>query len=265
MDPDTVQRYISWTRSVGLQTQADGIWEPNDPLKFLAHLCSVLSHGREDTSLLEIFKIASELHTVCLVCRTPRKIPHLQPYLACPHWVTTLQNTLDSSFVMCVTISRCDFWHGDTIHTTWFQPNCYPPQLLVYIRQDTSISSYLHRYGEPVDTPRKITTSHDNLFSRYGFGCFHPKRFSNHFVEEGEEDDDEVARIQYPPPSCGHLVKLACKGFAELQGSVIPAEHRFVIVQFGSSSSDTFCHASCLWKNCSFGKFSPLLRSLLSI
>jgi hypothetical protein len=58
------------------------------------------------------------------------------------------------------------------------------------------MSSYLHRYGEPVDTPLKITTSHDNFFSRYDLGCFHPKRFSNHFVEEGEEDDDEVDRIQ---------------------------------------------------------------------
>jgi hypothetical protein len=58
------------------------------------------------------------------------------------------------------------------------------------------MSSYLHRDGAPVDTPRKITTSHDNLFSRYGLGCFHPKRFPNHFVEEGEDDDDEVARIQ---------------------------------------------------------------------
>jgi hypothetical protein len=105
-DPDTVQRYISWTRSVGLQTQVDSIWEPNDPLRFLAHLCSVLSQDRETTSLLEIFKIDSELHTVCLVCRTHRKIPYLQPYRVCPHWATTLQNTLDSSFVMCVTISR---------------------------------------------------------------------------------------------------------------------------------------------------------------
>ena len=58
------------------------------------------------------------------------------------------------------------------------------------------MSSYLHRDGAPVDTPRKITTSHDNLFSRYGLGCFHPKRFPYHFVEEGEDDDDEVARIQ---------------------------------------------------------------------
>jgi len=112
-DPETIQRYIFWTRSVGLQTQADGSWQPNDPLRFLAHLCSALSQGREATSLLEIFKIASELHTVCLVCRTHRKIAHLQPYLACPHWATTLQNTLDSSFVVCVTISRCDFCDGD--------------------------------------------------------------------------------------------------------------------------------------------------------
>ncbi len=55
--------------------------------------------------------------------------------------------------------------------------------------------------------------------------------------------------FEYPPPSCGHLAKFSCKGFAELQGSVIlqpqqvtafPAEHMFAIVQFGSSSSATF-------------------------
>ncbi len=80
--------------------------------------------------------------------------------------------------------------------------------------------------------------------------------------------------FEYPPPSCGHLVKLTCKGFAELQGSVMlqpqqvttfPAEHMFAIVQFGSSSSATFCHASCLWKHHSFGNLSLLLRSRLSI
>ena len=27
--------------------------------------------------------------------------------------------------------------------------------------------------------------------------------------------------FEYPPPACGHLVKLARKGFADLQGSVI--------------------------------------------
>jgi hypothetical protein len=80
--------------------------------------------------------------------------------------------------------------------------------------------------------------------------------------------------FEYPPPSCGHLVKLACKGFAELQGSAMlppqqvtafPAEHMFSMVKFGSSSSATFCHTSCLWKHHSFGKFSPLLRPRLSI
>jgi hypothetical protein len=80
--------------------------------------------------------------------------------------------------------------------------------------------------------------------------------------------------FEYPPPSCGHLVKLTCKGFAELQGSVMlqpqqvttfPAEHMFAIVQFGSSSSATFCHASCLWKHHSFGNLSLLLRPRLSI
>ena len=48
--------------------------------------------------------------------------------------------------------------------------------------------------------------------------------------------------FEYPSPACGHLVKLARKGFAELQGSVMlqpqqvtafPAEHMFDIVQFG--------------------------------
>jgi hypothetical protein len=48
--------------------------------------------------------------------------------------------------------------------------------------------------------------------------------------------------FEYPPPACGHLVKLARKGFAELQGSsmlrpqhvtVFPAEHMFTIVMYG--------------------------------
>ena len=48
--------------------------------------------------------------------------------------------------------------------------------------------------------------------------------------------------FEYQPPACGHLVKLARKGFGELQGSVMlqpqqvtvfPAEHMFVIVLFG--------------------------------
>jgi hypothetical protein len=73
-DPDTVHRYIFWTRSVGLQTQADGSWQSDDPLRFLAYLCSVLSQGREATSLLEIFKITSDHFTkhtgqfLCYVC-----------------------------------------------------------------------------------------------------------------------------------------------------------------------------------------------------
>ncbi len=80
--------------------------------------------------------------------------------------------------------------------------------------------------------------------------------------------------FEYPPPSCGHLVKVACKVFAEMQSSVMlqplqvtvfPDEHMFAIVQFGSSSSATFCHASCLWKNHSFDKLSPLLKPRLSI
>jgi hypothetical protein len=48
--------------------------------------------------------------------------------------------------------------------------------------------------------------------------------------------------FEYPPPACRHLVKLARKGFAELQGSsilqpqevtVFPAEHMFTIVTYG--------------------------------
>jgi hypothetical protein len=55
--------------------------------------------------------------------------------------------------------------------------------------------------------------------------------------------------FEYPSQSYRHLVKLVCKGLPELQGSVMfqpqqvtafPAEHMFVIVQFGSSSSVTF-------------------------
>ncbi len=47
--------------------------------------------------------------------------------------------------------------------------------------------------------------------------------------------------VAYPPPACGHLVKLARKGFAELQGSsmlqpqqvtTFPAEHMFTIVRY---------------------------------
>ena len=48
--------------------------------------------------------------------------------------------------------------------------------------------------------------------------------------------------FEYPPPACGHLVKLARKGFAELQGSsmlqpqqvtAFPAEHMLTIVRYG--------------------------------
>ena len=48
--------------------------------------------------------------------------------------------------------------------------------------------------------------------------------------------------FEYPPPACGHLVKLARKGFTELQSSsmlqpqqvtVFPAEHMVTIVHFG--------------------------------
>jgi hypothetical protein len=51
-----------------------------------------------------------------------------------------------------------------------------------------------------------------------------------------------MSDFEYPPPACGHLVKLARKGFAELQGSsmlqpqqvtAFPAEHMFTIVMFG--------------------------------
>ena len=48
--------------------------------------------------------------------------------------------------------------------------------------------------------------------------------------------------FEYSPPACGHLVKLARKGFAELQGSsmlqpqqvtAFPAEHMLTIVMYG--------------------------------
>ena len=48
--------------------------------------------------------------------------------------------------------------------------------------------------------------------------------------------------FEYPPPACGHLVKLSRKGFAELQGSSIlqpqqvttfPTEHMLTIVMYG--------------------------------
>jgi hypothetical protein len=48
--------------------------------------------------------------------------------------------------------------------------------------------------------------------------------------------------FENPPKACGHLVKLARKGFAELQGSsmlqpqqvtVFPSEHIFTIVRYG--------------------------------
>ena len=58
--------------------------------------------------------------------------------------------------------------------------------------------------------------------------------------------------FEYPSPVCGHLVKLARKGFAELQGSsmlqlqqvtAFPVDHMFTIVQFGlrpNASNTTF-------------------------
>jgi hypothetical protein len=48
--------------------------------------------------------------------------------------------------------------------------------------------------------------------------------------------------FEYPSPACGHLVKLARKGFVELQGSSMlqpyevtefPTEHMFTIVMYG--------------------------------
>ena len=107
------------------------------------------------------------------------------------------QSTKNSghSFATRITISRCERCHGDTIHTAQHQPKCYPPQLLVCIHPKKSMCSYLHRDGAPADTPRKTAVSHDNLLSRHGLGCFHPKRFSNHFVEEGEYVEDEVVRV----------------------------------------------------------------------
>ena len=57
--------------------------------------------------------------------------------------------------------------------------------------------------------------------------------------------------FEYPPPVCGHLVKLVRKGFDELQDSVIlqpqqvtafPAEHMFAIVQFGLRPDTSIHH-----------------------
>ena len=64
--------------------------------------------------------------------------------------------------------------------------------------------------------------------------------------------------FEYPPPACGHLVKLARKGFAELQGSsmlqpqqvtAFPPEHMWTIVQFGlrpDVSKHHICTCVCL-------------------
>ena len=95
-----------------------------------------------------------------------------------------------------VHISRFFNCHGDTIHPAQLQSKCYPPHLLVCIHQKTPMCSYLHRDGAPADTSRNTAAAHDNLFSRHGLGCFHPKRFSNHFGEEGEYDEDAVARVK---------------------------------------------------------------------
>jgi hypothetical protein len=57
--------------------------------------------------------------------------------------------------------------------------------------------------------------------------------------------------FEYLPPECGHLVKLARKGFAELQGSCMlqphqvtafPAEHTFTIVTYGPRPNDSRHH-----------------------
>ena len=72
--------------------------------------------------------------------------------------------------------------------------------------------------------------------------------------------------FEYPPPVCGHLVKLARKGFAELQGSVMlqpeqvtpfPAEHMFVIVQFGLRPDASNHHIRvCVCLSAQFAFFS---------
>ena len=72
--------------------------------------------------------------------------------------------------------------------------------------------------------------------------------------------------FEYPSPTCGHLVKLARKGFAELQGSVMlqpeqvtpfPAEHMFVIVQFGLRPDASNHHIRvCVCLSAQFAFFS---------
>ena len=72
--------------------------------------------------------------------------------------------------------------------------------------------------------------------------------------------------FEYPTPACGHLVKQAHKGFAELQDSTIfqpqqvtsfPSEHMFAIVQFGLRPDTSKHHIRvCVCLSAQFGFFS---------
>jgi hypothetical protein len=72
--------------------------------------------------------------------------------------------------------------------------------------------------------------------------------------------------FEYPPPACGHSVKLALKGFAELQGSpmlqpqqvtAFPAEHMFTIVRFGLRPNSSTHHIRvCACLEAQFAFFS---------
>jgi hypothetical protein len=72
--------------------------------------------------------------------------------------------------------------------------------------------------------------------------------------------------FEYPPPACGHLVKLDRKGFVELQGSsilqpqqvtVFPAEHMFTIVRYGLRPNASKHHIRvCAYLAAQFAFFS---------
>jgi hypothetical protein len=72
--------------------------------------------------------------------------------------------------------------------------------------------------------------------------------------------------FEYPPPTCGHLVKLVRKGFSEQQGSVMlqpqqvttfSAEHVFAIVQFGLRPDTSKHHIRvCVCLTAQFAFFS---------
>ena len=84
--------------------------------------------------------------------------------------------------------------------------------------------------------------------------------------------------FEYPPPACGHLVKLSRNGFDELQGSTMfqpqqvtafPAEHMFAIVQFGLRPDASKHHirmCACLTAQFSFfiGADSGVLLTVIN-